>query len=150
MSTKALEAKKRFAWQVWDRGSVSRVRVYGRFGLASGSCSACAVLDRELAFHAAHVGLRMHVGVWKLGRCGKSSFGRCCACVSRGRCRDFLPSKVRRACFCVIRAHGVRFTWQAWERSRAFCVAGAGNRALQVNLLDFLAPCEKSRACVSG
>ena len=34
------------------------------------------------------------------------------------------------------------------RRQASFCVAGAGNRARQVKLLDFVALCEKSAARV--
>ena len=71
---------------------------------------------------------------------------------------------------CILTLLRVRFAWQVWgmvaiggaarvlSRDRrgdcvaghrfAVCVAGAGNRARQVKPLDFVALCEKSRACV--
>ena len=70
---------------------------------------------------------------------------------------------------CVLTLLRVRFAWQVWGMvaiggaarvlsrdrrggpcaRRAFHAAGAGNRARRVKPLDFVALCEKSRACVS-
>ena len=46
-------------------------------------------------------------------------------------------------------SRGRRGEWCDLLRGRAsFCVAGAGNRARQVKPQDFVALCDKSRACV--
>ena len=61
---------------------------------------------------------------------GKRAFGRCCACVSRGRCGAKWPPEVSRTWIRVAgvgkRARSARFAfaWQAWGMLRSVASLG--------------------------
>ena len=152
----------RFAWQAWDSGCIDALgkalaggsawQVWGNVHLDVGA----------RAFRVAGVGLRMHrrardgSGRWiRVAGVGKRAFGRCCACVSRGRCGARWPPEVSRTWIRVAgvgkRARSVRFAWQAWGMVRSMASLGIvlrGRRRESCTLLkslDFVALCEKSR-----
>ena len=76
-----------------------------------------------------HVRAREGTGRWiRVAGVGKRAFGRCCACVSRGRCGARWPPEVSRRWIRVAgvgkRARSVRFAWQAWGMVRAVASLG--------------------------
>ena len=128
------------------------------WGLASGRV-ACRHGGR--AFRVAGVGLRMHVRaregtgggsawqVWENVHLDVGARAFHVAGVGTGghrRCRErgfAWPAWGSVHAACVSR--GRRGEWcDRWPRWASFCVAGAGNRALQLKQLDFVAPCENS------